>query len=118
MAAFVAPFFKAVGYKLKRMPRATRSALFTIALLSFASAPAWAGEPGETAQCSALIRLLPADLWDLPVATCDAPEHGQVTVAARLRVPAKRVLEVQDRLVADHAMAPCSSFVVDMKHGP
>jgi len=56
--------------------------------------------------CARLIKLLPEQLQDLPLSSCERPEHVQVQLAVQLQVPAVRVQETERILVTGSGMNP------------
>lgn len=57
-------------------------------------------------ECNRLIKLLPEQLHDLPIRSCERPEHVQVQLAVQLEVPAARVQEIERILLTATGMKP------------
>ena len=80
--------------------------LVAVALALCLGSSAMTEDLDDRTACDQVVALLPSEIRDLPVASCSQPDHSQIRVAVRLTVPARRVLNIQDLLVARFDMQP------------
>lgn len=86
-----------------------RALVFAITTLLNASVFHALAVPGEAQlnqDCARLTKLLPEQLQDLPIRSCERPEHVQVQLSVQLDVPAARVRETERVLATETGMKP------------